>query len=143
MASDGHDIGEDSCEFPLSHFHRLYYSTYSDPKDRDQEHRAVILQFFEYLVDRWSGCRASAMHSTKRAGGGTRFVVARAASQSTRQQRFHDYRLVQKKGPVLISTSQAQRGRTFSQLSSFFSLDPVVHLNICFSSFFGAIIYVR
>ena len=27
------------------------------------------------------------------------------------------YRLVQKKGPVLLSTSQAQRGRTFSQLS--------------------------
>ena len=34
------------------------------------------------------------------------------------------YRLVQKKGPVLLSTGQAQTGRTFSQLSSFFFARP-------------------
>ena len=36
---------------------------------------------------------------------------------SIQEQNWKMYRLVQKKGPVLLSTSQAQRGRTFSQLS--------------------------
>ena len=34
------------------------------------------------------------------------------------------YRLVQKKGPVLLSTSQAQRGRTFLQLVSLSFAQP-------------------
>ena len=34
------------------------------------------------------------------------------------------YSLVQKKGPVLLSTSQAQPGRTFSQLIDLFFARP-------------------
>ena len=53
------------------------------------------------------------------------------------------------KSPVLISTSQAQTGRTFSQLSSFFSLDPVfvqscfntIYLGGTYSKYFPSLIY--
>ena len=48
---------------------------------------------------------------------------------SIQEQNWKMYRLVQKKGPVLLSTSQAQRGRTFSQLSDLSFARPCSKLN--------------
>ena len=42
-----------------------------------------------------------------------------------------NYRLVQKKGPVLLSTSQSQPGRTFSQLSNLSFARPCTFPSDC------------